>query len=439
MKRKQPEAKTLADESNLVEAIRGRFPALTRQHAGKPVAYFDGPGGTQTPQEVVEAMADYLYHHNANTHWNYPTSAETDAAIVRAREALADFFHCSPREIVFGNNMTTLTFHVSRALGRKWGPGDEIVVTELDHQANVAPWRALAKERGVTIRSVPFDARTGELVWSELERAVTGRTRLVAIGAASNALGTVSPIRDAAQIAHAKGALCFVDAVHYAAHRVIDVKEMECDFLVCSPYKFYGPHAGVLFARAEVIAALDVPKLEPAPDDIPDRVETGTQNHEGMVGSGAAVEFLASLATGATRRQRLVRAISALHARGDMLFAQLWNGLRRINGVQCFGPPPERPRTPTVSFVVAGFGSAEVAQSLAQEGIFASNGNFYATTVVERLGHARDGLLRAGCACYTTEDEIARLVEGVRSIAASGRPFRKGSSRHGTKSGDSNA
>ena len=188
-----------------VQTLRARFPALARQHAGKPVAYFDGPGGTQTPREVVEAMADYLYHHNANTHWSYPTSAETDAALAHAREALADFFNASPREVAFGNNMTTLTFHISRALGRKWGPGDEVVVTELDHQANVAPWRALAKERGVTIRSVPFDAETGELVWTDLERAVTARTRLVAIGAASNALGTVSPVREAARLAHAQG------------------------------------------------------------------------------------------------------------------------------------------------------------------------------------------------------------------------------------------
>src|SRR5262252_2141318 len=196
-----------------IESIRSRFPALARRHAGQPVAYFDGPGGTQVPREVAEAMTDYLYHHNANTHWQYPTSAETDAALARARQAFADFFNASPREIVFGNNMTSLTFHVSRALGRKWDPGDEIVVTELDHHANVAPWRALAKERGVTIRSVPFDLETGELSWPELERAINSKTRLVAIGAASNALGTIPPVRDAAQLAHSKGALCYVDAV----------------------------------------------------------------------------------------------------------------------------------------------------------------------------------------------------------------------------------
>ena len=399
-----------------VQTLRARFPALARQHAGKSVADFDGPGGTQTPREVVDAMADYLYHHNANTHWSYPTSAETDAALARAREALADFFNASPREVAFGNNMTTLTFHISRALGRKWGPGDEVVVTELDHQANVAPWRALAKERGVTIRSVPFDPETGELVWAELERAVTARTRLVAIGAASNALGTVSPVREAARLAHARGALCYVDAVHFAAHQVIDVKALECDFLVCSPYKFYGPHAGVLYGRADVMAALDVPKLDPAPNEIPDRVETGTQNHEGIVGSGTAIEFLASLSSGATRRERLINTMSALHARGDVLLGRLWNGLGSTPGVRCYGPPPGRPRTPTVSFVVAGVPSKQVAQSLATKGIFASNGNFYATAVVERLGHTRDGLVRAGCACYTTEAEIDRLLEAVRQV-----------------------
>ena len=404
-----------------VDEIRGHFPALARVHNGRPVAYFDGPGGTQVPREVVDAMSDYLYHHNANTHWNYPTSAETDDALARAREAFADFFNASPREVAFGNNMTTITFHLSRALGRNWGPGDEVVVTELDHHANVAPWRALAKERGVTIRSVPFDLNTGELVWAELKTAVTAKTRLVAIGAASNALGTVSPIREVAQLAHARGALCFVDAVHIAAHLAIDVKAMECDFLVCSPYKFYGPHAGVLFARADVMAALDVPRLQPASDEIPERVETGTQNHEGIVGSGAAVAFLATLATGTTRRERLVRAMSGLHTRGDVLFVRLWDGLTAIHGVQCYGPPPGRPRTPTVSFTVAGVPSAEVARSLARDALFVSNGNFYAASVVDRLGYAREGLVRAGCACYSTEEEIDRLIEGVRGIAARGK------------------
>jgi cysteine desulfurase family protein (TIGR01976 family) len=400
-----------------VERIRAHFPALARQHNGKPVAYFDGPGGTQVPRQVGDAMADYLYHHNANTHWSYPTSIETDAALAHSRQAFADFFNASAREVAFGNNMTTITFHISRALGRKWGPGDEIVVTELDHQANVSPWRALAKERGVAIRSVPFDPQTGELMWSEFKRAITAKTRLVAIGAASNALGTISPVREAARLAHAKGAVCFVDAVHYAAHDVIDVKEMECDFLVCSPYKFYGPHTGVLFSRAEVMSGLDIPKVEPASNEIPERVETGTQNHEGIVGAGAAVDFLASLASGANRREQLVRAMSGLHARGESLFEELWSGLNSIKGVRCYGPPPGRPRTPTVSFTVSGVPSVDVARALVQDAIFVSNGNFYASVVMERLGQAETGVVRAGCACYTTAEEVDRLVEGIRRIA----------------------
>jgi cysteine desulfurase family protein (TIGR01976 family) len=298
------------------------------------------------------------------------------------------------------------------------GPGDEIVVTELDHQANVSPWRALAKERGLTVRLVPFDPQSGELVWAELERAITKSTRLVAIGAASNALGTISPVRQVAQLAHAKGAFCYVDAVHYAAHCAIDVKGMECDFLACSPYKYYGPHAGVLFAGADVMSTLDVPKVEPASNDIPERVETGTQNHEGIVGAGAAVEFLASLASGATRRERLVQAMSGLHSRGEALFERLWSGLNGINGVRCYGPPPGRPRTPTVSFTVAGVASTDVARLLVNDGIFVSNGNFYATGVMERLGHSQTGVVRAGCASYTTDEEIERLVDGIRRIAS---------------------
>jgi cysteine desulfurase family protein (TIGR01976 family) len=415
-----------------VEAIRSHFPALERHHGGQPVAYFDGPGGTQVPRQVVEAMTDYLYHHNANTHWGYPTSAETDAALQWAREALADFFNASPSEVAFGNNMTTLTFHVSRALGRGWGPGDEVVVTELDHQANVAPWRALAKERGVTIRTVAFKPESGELDGDQLEQAVTARTRLVAVGAASNALGTVSAVRDASRLAHAQGALCFVDAVHYAAHRVIDVQALECDFLVCSPYKFYGPHAGVLFGRADLIAALDVPKLDPAPDNIPDRMETGTQNHEGIVGSGAAIDFLASLSPGASRRERLVATLEGLHARGDALGTRLWKGVSALRGVRCYGPPPGRPRTPTIAFVVEGMPASEVSRALAERGVFVSHGSFYATTVLETLGHTRDGLVRAGCAAYTTEEEIERLIQGVeecmgrtKGVNASRRDARK--------------
>jgi len=401
-----------------VAAIRARFPALERIHAGLPVAYFDGPGGTQVPREVGEAMTEYLYRHNANTHWHYPSSAETDAAIEAARRALADYLNGAPEEIAFGANMTSLTYHLSRALGRGWGPGDEIVVTELDHHANSDPWRALAVERGVTIRTVPLDPGTGELVPGALEAAVSKKTRLVAIGAASNALGTINDVRAACALARAAGALSFVDAVHFAAHAAPDVCAIGCDFLACSPYKFYGPHLGVLWARREIIDRLDVPRLEPAPDWAPERLETGTLSHEGIVGAAAAVDFLAGLAgSGENRRERLETAFEALHERGQSLFRRLWDGLGAIPGVTRYGPPPGRPRTDTVSFVVAGRGAHSVAEELARRAVFASSGDFYALTVVRRLGHEEDGLVRAGIAAYTTPEEVDRLLEGVAAAA----------------------
>jgi cysteine desulfurase family protein (TIGR01976 family) len=397
-----------------VEAIRARFPALERRHAGHPVAYFDGPGGTQVPRDVVEAMADYLIRHNANTHWHYPTSEETDRLIAEARQAVADFLNGGAAEVAFGANMTTLSFHLARALGRGWGPGDEIVVTELDHHANVAPWRALEQERGVRVRVVPFRPETGQLDWPALERALGPRTRLLAIGGASNALGTVNDVVAAAAAARGVGALTFMDAVHYAPHALVDVRTLGVDFLACSAYKFYGPHVGILWGRAELLEALDVPKLEPAPSRIPDKLETGTQNHEGIAGVLAAVEFFAALAPAAgSRRERLGAAFAVLHRRGEELFRRLWDGLTGTPGVRCFGPPPGQPRTPTVSFAVEGRSSTDVARACAARGVFVSNGDFYATTVLERLGYSRDGLVRAGCACYTTAEEVDRLVAAV--------------------------
>ncbi len=397
--------------------IRAEFPALERRLGEHPVAYFDGPGGTQVPRAVAESMVDYLYHHNANTHWAFPTSAETDAAMDHARSALADFVNAAPDEIAFGANMTTLTFHLARALGRGWGPGDEIVVTELDHHANVAPWHALASEHGVTVRMVRMHPESGELDLEDLDRQVTERTRLVAIGAASNALGTISDVARVVRLAHIVGAQTFVDAVHFAPHRLVDVRAWDCDFLACSAYKFYGPHVGVLYGKRDALAALDVPKLQPAPDTVPDRLETGTKNHEGIVGSAAAVDFLAGLADGANRRERLQAAFEALHVRGSVLLERLWRGLEEIPSVRLFGPPPERPRTPTVSFTMGRLPAADVSSRLAARGIFVSHGDFYASTVAERLGQARDGFVRIGCACYSTEEEIDRLLNGLRAIA----------------------
>jgi len=384
------------------------------------VAYFDGPGGTQVPRAVGDAMLDYLYHHNANTHWAYPTSVETDALLAAARAAFADFLGASPEEVAFGANMTTLTFHLARAIGRRLGPGDEIVVTELDHHANLAPWQALARERGVTLRSVPFDPDSGELVDGGLERAIGPRTRVVAIGAASNALGTINDVPRATALARAVGAVSFVDAVHFAAHGRVDVTEFGCDFLACSSYKFYGPHLGILFGRRDLIAALDLPKLEPAPESAPERLETGTQNHEGIVGAAAAVDFLAGLGEGGSRRQRLAEAARRLHLEGHRLVSRLWAGLGAIRGVRRHGPAPSRPRTPTVAFTVEGIPAEQVARQLADQGVFVSHGDFYATTVVERLGFAGPGVVRAGCACYTTENEVDRLLAGVAAVASMG-------------------
>ena len=406
-----------------VEEIRAQFPALDRREGGHPVAHFDGPGGTQVPRAVVESMVDYLYHHNANTAWNFPTSKETDDAIAASRSSLADFLNCSDAEVAFGQNMTSLTFHLARGLGRRWGEGDELLVTELDHHANVAPWTFMARERGMTVRCVSMNTGTGELDWKDLERKISKRTKLVAIGAASNALGTITDVTRACGLAHDVGALTFVDAVHYAPHTLVDVQAIDCDFLACSAYKFYGPHIGILYGRQNLVESLDVPKLFPAPDSAPERLETGTQSHEAIVGAGAAVDFLASVSsnTGGSRRERLTDAFAVLHERGERLLSKLWQGLEAIDGVRLFGPPPGRPRTPTIGFEIEGIDPSKAATKLAERGVFLSNGDFYATTVIERLGRAQSGILRAGCACYTTEDEVQRLVEGVRTLRESAR------------------
>ena len=398
------------------EEIRRCFPALARTHNGYPVAYFDGPGGTQVPRTVVEAINGYLYHHNANTHWAYPTSEETDVIIDSARGVLSDFLNASSTEIVFGANMTTLTFHLARALGRSYERDDEILVTELDHHANIAPWRTLENECGVKVRMVKMIPETGELDWDDFSRQLTTRTKLVAIGAASNALGTINDVKRAGKMAHSLGAQIFVDAVHYAPHESIDVRDWNCDFLACSAYKFYGPHIGILYGRHDLLDSLDFPKLIPAPDSAPERAETGTQNHEGIAGAAAAVDFLASLAPGPTRRERLHAALRQLHQRSGALITQLWNGLREIERVRLYGPPSGAARTPTIAFTVNGVTSMEVAEKLAERGVFLSHGDFYAMTVVERLGQAPHGLVRAGCACYTTPEEVDRLLAGVRGL-----------------------
>ena len=412
------------------EDIRSQFPALDRRHNDHPVAYFDGAGGTQTPRVVVDAVADYLLNHNANTHWEYPTSHETDAIIESARYAFADFLNASANEIVFGPNTTTMIYHLSRALGRTLGPGDEIVITELEHHANVAPWQAVVTERGSILKIAQMDPETGGLDWNDFERLVTKRTKVVAFGAGCNALGTVNNYRRAVELAHSVGALALVDAVHYAPYFLCDVKATDCDFLTCSAYKFYGPHVSVFYGKQDLLESVDFPKLQPAPDTAPERAEMGTQNHEGIAGAAAAVDFYASLAEQNTargsdrvkdsissRRTNLESAFKGLRAHSAPQVKRLWESLSGINGVRLYGPPPDVERTPTVSFTVKNVASTEVARRLAEQGLFASHGDFYAATVIERLGLQPEGLVRVGCACYTSDDEIERLIEAVHEIA----------------------
>lgn len=397
-----------------VDVLRGHFPALARRVAGRPVAYFDAPGGTQVPRVVAEAVSEHLLHHNGNRRWRFPTSVETDALVQRSRQAAADFLGASPDEIVFGANMTSLTFHLARALGRQFSAGDELVVTELDHHANIDPWADLARERGLRLRVVPLRAGHAELHPDDLRQALGPRTRLLAIGAASNAFGTLTELP--AWLAHARelGALTFVDAVHSAAHVLPDVQALGCDFLACSAYKFYGPHVGVLYGRAERLAALDLPRVAPAPATPPDNLETGTANFEGLAGTSAALDFLAGLAPAAlgARRARLAATFAVLHERSQALVTRLRDGLDALPRVRLYGPAPGRPRTPTLAFSVDGHSPAEVAESLAQAGLFLSHGHFYAATAVARMG-CPEGVVRAGCAAYTSAEEIERLIDAV--------------------------
>ena len=384
-----------------LDELRRCFPALSRLHNGLPVAYFDAPGGTQVPRVVAEAMTDYLFHHNANTHWAYPTSEETDAIIAEARESAARFLNARADEISFGANMTTVTFHLARALGRTWKAGDEVIVTDLDHHGNVAPWRALEVDRGIVVHSARMNRETCQVDMDHLARLVGPKTRLIAIGGASNAVGTINDLRLAGEIARSVGAMLFVDAVHLAPHEPIDVQAMGCDFLALSAYKFYGPHIGILFARKELLESVPFPKLDPAPDTAPERAETGTQNQEGIAGVTATVDFMKSIGY------------------RDDFGERLWDGLKSMKHVRVFGVPPSEPRTLTFAFTVEGMTSEEVARALAKRAIFVSHGDFYAATVVRVLGV--EGLVRVGCAAYTTSDEVERLLNAVEDISRGGR------------------
>jgi len=410
---------------SFAESVRSHFPVFQRRFDGRTLAFFDGPGGSQVPTVVADAVAETLLFRSANVHGPFPTSRAADEVVEAARVAAADFLGAaSPREIAFGANMTTLTFAFARSLARSWEPGDEVVVTDLDHQANVAPWRRAAEDRGVTVRSVPFDPATMQLDLEALERVLTPRTRLVAVGAASNAVGTVNDVARVAEMAHRVGAKVFVDAVHYAPHRRVDVQALGCDFLACSAYKFFGPHVGILWGKPEFMEALDPYKVPPCADTLPERWETGTLNHEGLAGVSAAVDWIASLAPEPSggRREALGAAMRRIAEHEDRLFDLLLDGLEEIPDVRVFGPPRGEPRTPTAGFTVRGVHADEVARRLGEEEVCVWSGNFYATGVTEELGIVQQGgLVRAGVAPYCTEADVRRLVAGVARVAAEAR------------------
>lgn len=402
--------------------VRADFPALERRTDGEPVVFLDGPAGTQVPRSVVDAMVGYLTQQNANTEGAFATSRESDALIQRARETAAAFLGApAPESIVFGANMTTLAFHLSRGLAAGWNAGDELIVTDLDHQANIAPWHRIARERGLVVRTVPFDPATCTLDYDELSRLASKRTRLIAVGHASNAVGTVNDIGRVADIAKQNGSLLFVDAVHSAPHLPLDVQELACDFLACSAYKFFGPHVGVLWGRAELLAGFDPPKLPPASDQAPGRWETGTLNHEGIAGTAAAIEWIAALAppeaTGAPLRERVGAGVAAIRAHEQPLVRDLLRELASIEGVRIYGPPEGAPRTPTVAITVAGHTATQVAGAVGERGIQVWDGDFYATTVIETLSlREQGGVVRIGLAPYTTDRDIERLLRALRDL-----------------------
>ena len=404
--------------------VRSQFPSLQLQVNGQPAAFLDGPAGTQVPTQVTHAIQNYLTTSNANTCGAFLTSRRTDEMIANTRAAMADFFHCDPKEVVFGQNMTTITFAISRAIGRDLYPGSEILLTTLDHDANFAPWKAL-EEKGVIIRQVDIREEDCTLDLEDLKSQLSARTRLVAVGYASNAVGTINPVAEITRMAHAVGAMVYIDAVHYAPHGLIDVKELDCDFLVCSPYKFFGPHMGTLYGKTEHLQRLKPYKVRPCTDQIPDRWESGTQLHELIAGIGAAVEYIAEVGRrGAksvgTRREALTAAYRTTVAHERLLITRLIEGLQAIPGVHIYGiTDPKRfdERCSTLSLRIGDHHPTEIAKFLGDRGIFTWDGNYYALNLTERLGvESKGGLLRIGLVHYNTMDEVDRLLTALREF-----------------------
>lgn len=419
-----------------LSVVRREFPALNeKDEQGRPYVYFDGPGGTQVPQAVIDAMSQYFIRANANHGGHFITSRRNDEIIDLARTAMADFLNASSeREIVFGPNMTTLTFAFSRAIGRGLRPGDEIIVTRLDHDANIAPWRAL-EEKGLVVKWLDFGEEDCRLNLDHLFSLLTERTRIVAVGLASNAVGTIHPVRRIADLAHEVGAWLWVDAVHFAPHGPIDVQAMGCDFLVCSGYKFFGPHVGILWGRLEVLERLWAYKVRPASPEPPHKFETGTLNHEGLAGLSAAVEYLAAVGRNnwdpsvgnpdqteryQGRRRELKQAMGTIAAYERDLFSSMLSGVEMIPGVTIYGIKRREEfgeRCPTLAFVRQGFTPEAIARHLAANGIFVWSGNYYAVSVTERLGlEEKGGMVRAGLVHYNTREEVERFLQVLRDM-----------------------
>ncbi len=404
-----------------VSRCRRDFPALARTEGGVPLAYLDGPAGSQVPSAVIEAVSHYYRTCNANTHGAFVTSRESDAGVLAAREAAATFLGAASwREISFGANMTTLAFALSHALARELKPGDEVVITELDHEANRAPWLGL-RAAGAVVREVALRP-DGRLDEDDLRAKIGPRTRLVAIGYSSNALGTVNDVPLARELSRAVGAWLVVDAVHYAPHFPLDVAALDPEFLLCSAYKFYGPHVGILYSRPGLLDRLRTDKLRTQDDAAPYRIETGTLNHAAIAGVRAAIEYLASWGDGATPRARLVSAMTAIAAYEHGLAAAYWENVRRVPGVTVRGPGfSSARRAPTVSITIEGVRPSDAAAALGGRGVQVWDGDFYAARAIEVLGLAeRGGVLRTGISMYNTREEIERLLGGIAELA--GRP-----------------
>jgi cysteine desulfurase family protein (TIGR01976 family) len=415
--------------SDRLPQVRAQFPALSRRHNGRPYVYLDGPGGTQVPRPTIDAMADYLARCNANHEGAFPTSEESDAILAEAHATAADFLGAeSANEVAFGQNMTTITFAVSRAIGRTLRPGDEIVVTRLDHDANVAPWLALEEERGAIVRWVGIRPDDCTLDMGAFERVLSAKTRLVAVGLASNAVGTINPIGRIVEMAHAAGAWTYVDAVHAAPHVAIDVAALDTDFLVCSPYKFFGPHVGLLYGRRELLERLAPYKVRPATDDTPGKWETGTlpgESFAGLLGTFGYLEWLGrefgGLDGATSRREALRAAMETIRATERVLALEALAALRDVPGLTLRGivdPARVDERVPTFAFTLAGHTPREVAVELGRQGIAVWDGDYYAYELIRALGLAESGgMIRVGFAHYNELGEIERLAQALAELA----------------------